>query len=281
MVARAMPPMPPDVRLTNAVATLIYLAVALALLGAAVQWAARLPLFALRVVSVDGEIERSNPVQMRNEAVPQLKGNFFTLDLQAAREAFEALPWVRQAVLHRVFPNRLEVRLVEHRAAAIWNSDDEGGEPQLVNTQGQIFEANVGDVEDEGLPVFQGSDEASAGRMLGLYERLKPVFEPLGGIRCLRLSPGNSWSVMLGGTGDARQCRVKGSARVELGRGTDVDLAARGERFVRTLPQVTAFYGRPLQYADLRHRDAYAVQLQGVSTTTPAPGPAKKTKPVR
>jgi cell division protein FtsQ len=67
------------------------------------------------------------------------------------------------------------------------------------------------------------------------------------------------------------------AAHVELGRGTDVDIAARSERFVRTLSQVTANYGRPLQYADLRHRDGYVVKLKGISTTLPATA-AKKSK---
>jgi cell division protein FtsQ len=273
MAARATVPLPPDVRLTNAVASLLYALVVLALLGAAAQWAARLPIFALRVVSVDGEMERSNPTQLRNEAVPQLRGNFFTLDLQAAREAFEALPWVRQAVLHRVFPNRLEVRLVEHHVAAIW-AGDEDEEDRLVSTQGEIFEANVGDVEDEGLPVFAGPKD-SAARMLGLHARLAPVFEPLGGIKRLRLSQRGSWSVELAGRSGNPSVNSSG-AHVELGRGTDVDITARSERFVRTLSQATANYGRPLQYADLRHRDGYVVRLQGISTTLPATAAKKK-----
>jgi cell division protein FtsQ len=256
--------MPPDVRLTNAVASLIYLAVALALLGAAVQWAARLPLFALRVVSVEGEIERSSPVQLRNEAVPQLRGNFFTLDLQAAREAFEALPGVRQAVLHRVFPNRLEVRLLEHHAAAIW-AGKEDDEDRLVSTQGEIFEANVGDVEDEGLPRFTGPD-GSAPQMLQLYRRLQPVLQALdeGGIEAMKLSGRGSWRVVL-----------DGGAAVELGRGSDDEVITRAGRFVRTVQQVVQQYQRPLQYADLRHPDGYAVRLKGV-TTLMTPAPARK-----
>ena len=47
-------------------------------------------------------------------------------------------------------------------------------------------------------------------------------------------------------------------------------MALRTERFVRTLTQVTGRYGQPLEYADLRHTDGYAVRLRGVSTTAPA-----------
>jgi len=40
---------------------------------------------------------------------------------------------------------------------------------------------------------------------------------------------------------------------------------------------VLARYERPLEYADLRHHDGYAVRLKGVSTTLDVPlKPAKK-----
>lgn len=250
----------------NAAASLVYALVVLGLLACLAQWAGRLPVFALRVVSVEGEIERSNPAQLRAGASAGLQGNFFTLDLRAAREAFEALPWVRQAVLHRVFPNRLEVRLLEHKAAAIWAGDDDRDD-RLVSTLGEVFEANVGDVEDEGLPTFDGP-EGSAARMLAMHARLAPLFQGLGGVDVLHLSRRGSWSVELGG---GRGGAAEG-ARIELGRGSQEEVAGRGERFVRTLGQVTAQYGRALKYADLRHADGYAVRLAGISTTPAQPG---------
>ena len=56
----------------------------------------------------------------------------------------------------------------------------------------------------------------------------------------------------------------------------------RTERFVRTLPAATARWHAPLEYADLRHPDGYALRLRGVGTglqtTTAAAGtPAAKT----
>ena len=58
-------------------------------------------------------------------------------------------------------------------------------------------------------------------------------------------------------------------AALELGRGTDDELLARTERFARTYTQVAAKWRQPLEYADLRHADGYAVRLRGVSTTAP------------
>lgn len=38
---------------------------------------------------------------------------------------------------------------------------------------------------------------------------------------------------------------------------------------MRTITQVTARWQQPLEYADLRHTDGYAVRLRGVGTTPP------------
>ena len=53
-------------------------------------------------------------------------------------------------------------------------------------------------------------------------------------------------------------------------------MLARVERFVRTVAQVTGQYQRPLEYADLRHTDGYAVRLKGVTTQWPANAARKK-----
>jgi cell division protein FtsQ len=256
--------LPLDVRLLNATAKGVALLAALALCAAAAVWLARLPTFALRSIKVEGEVSRNSVSTIRANAAHRLAGNFFTLDLPTARAAFEAVPWVRHAVVRRLWPNRLAVRLEEHRAAALWGADD--GNDRLVNDFGEVFEANVGDVEDDALPRFTGP-ESSAPRMLALYRRLGPALAPLqaGDVGELRLSGRGSWRATL-----------ESGAVIELGRGSEDELVARLEAFVRTVPQVTAQFQRPLEYADLRHADGYAVRLKGVTTQVPAPTTRKR-----
>lgn len=259
--AAAAPPMPAelpfDVRLMNGVASAVFALAAVALLALGVLWLTRAPLFTIRAIQLDGDLGRNSVSTIRANATPQLRGNFFSIDLQRSREAFEAVPWVRHAVVRRVWPNRLAVRLEEHRAAALWQGED--GNDRLVNNFGEVFEANIGDVEDDGLPRFAGPD-GSAATVLAMYHRLQAVFGPREmEIATLQLSGRGSWRVEL-----------DSGATVELGRGSEDEVAARTERFVRTLPQVTGRYQAPLEYADLRHTDGYAVRLRGVSTTAPA-----------
>ncbi|WP_425257756.1 cell division protein FtsQ/DivIB [Rubrivivax sp. RP6-9] len=259
---RTMPPAwPLDVRLMNGVAVGVFALAALALAAAAVAWLSRAPLFTLRAVQLDGDLTRNSVGTVRANALPLLRGNFFSIDLQQARAAFQTVPWVRQAVVRRVWPNRLAVRLEEHQAAALWQGPGEAGSggERLVNSHGEIFEANLGDVEDEALPQFSGPDD-SAAQMLALYRRLQPALAPLAlEIAALHLSGRGSWRVEL-----------DNGASVELGRGSADEVLARTDRFVRTVGQVTGRYQQPLVYADLRHTDGYAVRLRGVTTTAPA-----------
>ena len=85
------------------------------------------------------------------------------------RRAFESVPWVRHAVVRRVWPNRLRVQLEEHRPVALWGG--ETGSEKLVNSFGEVFEANLGDVEDDDLPRLVGPDGSSA-QVLAMLGRI-------------------------------------------------------------------------------------------------------------
>jgi cell division protein FtsQ len=253
--------LPADVRWMSLTANGLYALAALVLAALAVHLLTRQPVFALRAIHIDGDLSRNSVATIRVNAVPQLRGNFFTIDLQAARHAFETVPWVRQAVVQRVWPNRLAVRLEEHRPVALWReADDNGTAEQLVNMQGEVFEANVGDVEGDSLPTLEGPDGSSAA-MLAMLTRLQAVFARQGShIDTLRLSGRASWAAELD-TG----------AKVELGRGSEDEVVVRADRFVATVTQMTQQFQAPVVYADLRHRDGYALRLRGI-TTVAAPG---------
>ena len=252
-------PVPFDVKLMNITATLVFALCALMLLAAGAWWVLRQPFFPLAAIRVDGEVTHNNEVTLRANVAPQLAGNFFTVDLAKARAAFESVPWVRKAVVRREFPNRLRATLTEQVPVAHWG--DEAGS-KLVNNFGEVFEANVAEVDDN-LPRLEGPPE-QAGQVLGMYRVLAPLFQPYDlSIEELVLSGRGGWQVMLD-TG----------ATIELGRGQSEEVAARTAQFLKSVTQVASQYGRTLasvEGADLRHGDAYALRLRGVTTVVPDP----------
>lgn len=255
--------LPIDVRLMQFSASALYGVGAVLATALLLSWLMGRPLFGIHAIRIDGDVTRNSVSTIRANALPQLAGNYFTLDLARGKRAFESVPWVRQAIVRRIWPDRLAVTLEEHRAAALWAVPE--GDDQLVNSQGEVFQANPGDVDDEALPTLQGPD-GTAAQMLAMYRRLTPLFERLGShIAVLDLSGRGSW-----------RAELDSGAEVELGRGSDDELLARAQRFAATVSQVTARFDRPLIYADLRHNDGYALRLKGITTTTANPAAAAR-----
>lgn len=248
-------PVPLDVRLMNFTAALLLLGFVLLALATGGRWLAHHPVFAIRGLTVLGDISHSSALTLRAHVGPQLKGTFLTVDLHAVRQAFESVPWVRKAVVQREFPNRLRVILQEHQAVAYWGEE---GESTLVNSHGEVFEANLGEIEQEELPRLDGPPGQSA-QVLAMYRELQPLFETLDQpLEQLALSGRGNWRVQLAG-----------GARLELGSGTPAEVTARVRQFLGTVGQVAAHHGRglgALEAADLRYAQGYALRLRGVST---------------
>lgn len=246
---------PPDVRLMNALSLvfgLAFVAMVLAVLGA---WLVRQSLFNLSAISVQGDVTHNNAVTLRANVAPRLAGNFFTVDMGRARAVFESAPWVRQAVVQRQFPNRLKVVLQEHQTVALWGPD---GDTRLVNSFGEVFEANQGEVEADDLPQLNGP-AGQAVLVLEAYRALSPLFDKFDAVlERLELTSQGSWRALL-----------DSGAAIELGHGSIGEVSARTQRFLATLTQVSSRYGRDMASADLRYGNGYALKLRGVTTVNP------------
>lgn len=246
-------PVPLDVKLMNTTSLVLGLAFAGMLVTLGVTWLLQQNLFRLSAIRVGGDLSHNNAVTLRANVVPKLTGNFFTVDLGRAQAAFEGVPWVRRAVVQREFPNRLRVLLQEHQAIAFWGHE---GDARLVNSYGEVFEANQGDVEADDLPLLNGPSGQSA-QVLQAYRRLAPVFEKIDmQLTRLELTARGSW-----------RARLDEGIVVELGLGSQDEIYSRAERFAATLTQVSSKFGRNLESADLRYSNGYALKLRGVTTT--------------
>jgi len=247
---------PLDIKLMNlACGLLVLLFVGLCAL-ATLRSVTRARAFDIRGITVTGDTRHNNSLTLRANVAPRIAGTFFTVDLGRVRAAFEAAPWVRRAVVQREFPNRLRVRLQEHVPVALWGGE---GDARLVNSFGEVFEANLGEVDQDGLPTLSGPEGQSA-EVLAMYRVLAPVFAQAELVPDrLDLSARGTWSVEL-----------QSGADIALGRGGPAELLPQVERFVKTLDQVVSRFGRAanaIESADLRHENGYAIRLRGVSTT--------------
>ena len=239
----------------------LFALMALALL---MSWLFRQPIFNLSAIDVQGDVQHNNAITLRANVTPQLAGNFFTVNLAQTRAVFEAVPWVRHAVVQRQFPDRLKVQLQEHQAAAFWGPE---GDTRLVNSFGEVFEANQAEIESVDLPQLNGP-AGQAALVLQAYRALSVQFEAIDDrLERLELTGQGSW-----------RARLESEATLEMGHGSLDEIEARVRRFVATLTQVSARYSRELESADLRYPNGYALKLKGVTTVNPAASADKKVK---
>lgn len=252
---------PMDVRLMNIAAIALGLVACVVSLGQTARWALAQPVFSISRIVVEGDTTHHNGLTLKANVGGRINGNFFTLDLAQARSVFESVPWVRKATVRREFPHRLRVTLEEHHSSAFWGADSES---RMVNSLGEVFEANAGDAESQELPRMVGAEGQSAA-LLAMYRQLSALMQPLDVvIEQLELSARGGWRMQL-----------DSGSLIEMGRGSDKDVLARAQKFLITHKQILASYQRSgleqVEFVDLRNGEGYAIRLRGVSTLVHAP----------
>ena len=237
--------------------TMMLLGVSLTLvLFGMVHYVVHLPSFPLSTVRLGGIPQRVDTAQIEEIVHTQVKGNFFTVDLERTRKAFEQLPWVRKVSVRRQFPWQLEVDLEEHVALADWNDE------QLVNTHGEVFAAGCSHAKtaetpaaalppcgetDRALPKFWGQPETSA-EITQTYRAFSTQLAPLKQqITQIRLSPRRTW-----------QLQLDNGMVLQLGREQADERLAR---FVAVYPYSLASLNKTVDYVDLRYRNGFAAHL--------------------
>ncbi len=237
-------------------------------LGVAARAFVLSPWFALTKMEVTGDTQFHNPMTLRANVLPDLAGSYFTVNLRTAQAHFESLPWVRSAVVQRVFPNALTAHLIAHAPVTRWRSletqkadgvDSEDPDMEsLLNTQGEIFEVAGGQIDTRNLPALSGPIAAAA-QVLDLYHLLQAR---------LPASLGDISITALGITAQGLvRAKLSSGAQLELGSGSNADVMQRVEGWLGALPQIANKYSlQSLQSLDLRYPSGFAMRLSGITT---------------
>ncbi len=240
-----------DVRTMNAITRLLAGVLVLALAYAGYRWIARQPMFDLQRVQVQGAggkpLRYVDAATVRSSALPRIRGNFFSVDLNAARVAFETVPWVKHASVRREWPNRLVVQVEEYVALGTWG----GQEGRLVSVDGLLFTANLAEAEEEGtLPVLEGPDD-SAAEVAQRFADLRDWLAPLAlAPRELSLSSRYAWTA-----------KLENGIELNLGRlHQQREMKARIDRLASVYPQLASALPGRIEAIDLRYPNGLALR---------------------
>ena len=146
--------------------------------------------FVVRDVFVVGRSATPKPTLLEalavNRGVPIL-----AIDLDAARQRIEALPWVRQASVRRMLPDTVVVEIVERRPLALWQHEKKFA---LIDEEGRVIvRDDVGPFRD--LMVVVGEDAPA--NATALVQMLASEPELMRRVKAAVRVGGRRWNVRL------------------------------------------------------------------------------------
>jgi cell division protein FtsQ len=227
-------------------ATLFYGAIAGGHMAAVTDWlkgardnAANALGFGIAAVSVSGGSQVSREQALALAGVTARSSLFF-FDAEAARAKLLANPWIADAAILKLYPDRLLITITERRAFALWQRN---GQVNVIADDGTVLQPFVED-RYRGLPLVVGRGaEHRAKDFIGLIDRYSDIRSAL---RASVLVAERRWNLRLTNGLDVRL--------------PDGDLQAALDRLVK-LDHDKKLLSRDITSIDLRLPDRVTVRL--------------------
>lgn len=193
----------------------------------------------LRTVRIEGDLRHLSAAQLQKVVAPVATGGFFNVDVDAVRQAAQSLPWVESASVRRVWPDTLQLKVVEQKPIARWNKHS------LINTHGAVFTPPADTIPTD-LPQLEGPAGLEPA-VLKQYRAMENALAPLGlTIAQAVEDQRRAWDL-----------RLSDGVELKLGR---ADALPRLMRFVRIYPAVLAGHVSRLVSVDMRYSNGFAVR---------------------
>jgi cell division protein FtsQ len=225
---------------------LVYGAVAGQHLPAVIDWtkdardiAANAVGFRIAAISLSGEKEVSREEILTTAGVTG-RASLLFLDADAARQRLLANPWIADAAVLKLYPNRLQITITERHAFALWQKN---GRLSVIAADGTVLEPFV-ENRYLGLPLVVGRDaERQAKDFLAVVDRYPDIRSAL---RASILVADRRWDL-----------RLTNGIDVQL---PESDVAAALDRLVG-LDHDKKLLSRDITVVDLRLPDRVTVRL--------------------
>ena len=192
----------------------------------------------IRWLELNGSFQRVSAEQMRASLTPLIGSSFFTIDLDAIRQAARRNPWVSHVRVEKRWPDTVTVTIEEFAPQAHWNSG------QLISADGVVFSVPEAD-GIQGLPWLSGPEDRLHD-VLGEWMRFNALLESAAQeIERLALNQRGSWSMQL-----------TSGTQVQLGRDMPGE---RLQRLMTTWKALMSNHELPPVLVDLRYTNGFAV----------------------
>ncbi|MFJ1268971.1 cell division protein FtsQ/DivIB [Legionella lytica] len=194
--------------------------------------------FPITTIKVAASYEHVTHKELEDVLAKYVGDSFFALPARALQSELNEMTWVDRAIVERVWPDTLKIRLIEKKPVAIWGKS-------LMTSDGRLFNEGS-DIGDLSLPKLKGPSSQQL-EVLQVYEKLSKILSMYGvNATGLHLRDNQSWVLLIGS-----------NIKIYLGKN---ELDARLLRFCKAYPAVFAQKIEQLASVDLRYPRGMAVQ---------------------
>ncbi len=191
----------------------------------------------IQSVKIEGEFEFLEKEQLREQAIPVVKGGFFNVNLPSVRNALTGLPWVEDISIRRQWPDQLLIRVIEKTPVVYW------GEKGVLSSRGELF--MPGKKLTIKLPHLSGPQGQHKIMLKELARMQAWLLETGLRIQNMQLNERRSWTLtMLSGM------------ELRLGR---EQVHERLNRFVSVYKDALQIEKREIKHIDMRYTNGFAV----------------------
>lgn len=194
--------------------------------------------FPINTIKVAASYQHVTHKELEVILAKYLISSFFALPVSKLQNELNALEWIDNAYVERVWPDTLKIKLVERTPVAIWGD-------ALMTVNGTIFNQGQGN-KDLNIPILNGPATQQL-NVLQVYEKLSKILSEYNlKAAGLNMRDNSSWVLML-----------SGNIPVYLGK---KEIGTRLLRFCKAYPAVFAEKMDQLASVDLRYPRGMAVQ---------------------
>jgi len=194
--------------------------------------------FPIRTVRVYG-VSRVDRKELQDLLLPMVKKGFFTINIEYIRDRLLQIPWVSDLYVRRVWPDQIEITLIERNAVARWNNIS------LLSEAGDLFspKANSTPLNIPNLIGPTGQQIVMLQQVKDINRLLRPLHVK---ISSLELTPYFTWKLIL-----------DNGMMLQMGH---KDILTRLAHFVKVYPKIVGSHVADIDYVDLRYPNGVAVR---------------------
>jgi len=192
----------------------------------------------VRYVRIEGAFQYIAKEKVKQVLKEQVNNGLYNADIQQIQLSVNQLPWIESVRVKRVWPDAIDIRIVEQTPVVRWRGEG------LLNLNGEVFVPdNIS--EFSGLPLVSGPVgnerkllEIMKGLDVALSDRQMELVEFL-------VNERRAWSI-----------KLKNGVEIILGRNEPL---SKFQRFLKTVTLIGEEQIEKIVVVDLRYSNGYAV----------------------